>query len=110
MCALAFASEPEVSVSRSELRQEQSRVLKQATGKTVVKVTSGSRKEDDETKYIIDKQYWEEVRAKIRSLIDTLEITSDPKLFAQMLKAGETVDEDIRLGKLHSFEEAFEED
>jgi regulator of protease activity HflC (stomatin/prohibitin superfamily) len=110
MCALAFASEPEVSVSRSELRQKQSRVLRQATGKTVVKVTSGSRKEDDETKYIVDKQYWEEVLGKIQALKDTLAITSDPKLFPQLLRAGETVDEDIRLGKLHSFEEAFAED
>jgi hypothetical protein len=110
MCALALAPEREVPVSRSELRQDQSRVLKQATGKTVVVVTSGSRKEDEDTKYIVDKQYWDEVLGKIQALKDTLAITSDPKLFAQILRAGETVDEDIRLGKLHSFEEAFEED
>ena len=109
MCALALAPERKV-VSRSELRQDQSRVLKQATGKTVVVVTSGSRKEDEDTKYIVDKQYWDEVLGKVQALKDTLAITSDPKLFAQMLRAGETVDEDIRLGKLHSFEEAFEED
>jgi len=81
-------------VSRSELRQDQSRVLKQATGKTVVVVTSGSRKEDEDTKYIVDKQYWDEVLGKVQALKLTLAITSDPKLFAQILRAGETVDED----------------
>ena len=41
---------------------------------------------------------------------ETLEITMDAKLYGQILKVAETVDEDTRLGKLHSFEEAFGED
>ena len=42
--------------------------------------------------------------------METLEIIKDQKLFGQILKASKTIDDDIRLGKLHSFEEAFRED
>jgi hypothetical protein len=107
MCALALAPE-EKKVNRSELRKNQSRVLRQATGQTVVVVTSHSQ--DEDAKYIVDKRYWDDLLGKLKELKDTLEITADPKLFGQILRAADTVDEDIRLGKLHSFEEAFEED
>ena len=38
---------------------------------------------------------------------ETLEITSDRKLFQQIMNAAATLEDDTRLGKLHSFEEAF---
>jgi hypothetical protein len=43
----------------------------------------------------------------VRSLAETLEIAADRRLFRQILKAAATLKEDARLGKLHSFEEAF---
>ena len=108
MCALALAPEDKIPVNRSELRKNQSQILRKASGRTVVVVTSHSQ--DEDAKCIVDKQYWDELLGKLQELKDTLEITADPKLFGQILRAADTVDEDIRLGKLHSFEEAFEED
>ena len=43
----------------------------------------------------------------VRSLAETLEIAADRRLFMQILKAAATLEEDVRVGKLHSFEEAF---
>ena len=34
---------------------------------------------------------------------------SDQKLFPQIMMAADTLDDDLRLGRLHSFEEAYEE-
>lgn len=90
-------------VSRSELRQNQSCTLEQAKDTSVIVVTSSG--EDD--KLVLDKRYFEALLAQLRSAAETLEITSDHKLFQRLLAASKTVDEDIRLGKLHSFEEAF---
>jgi hypothetical protein len=94
------------STNRSELRQNQSLVLRKARGRTVVvvKATGG-----EDEKYVLGKDYFEELIEKLRGAIETLEIASDTKLFNQLLRAGGTMDKDIRLGKLHSFEEAFGE-
>jgi hypothetical protein len=45
----------------------------------------------------------------VRSLAETLEIAADRRLFVQILKAAATLKGDLRLGKLHSFEEAFDD-
>jgi len=96
----------EIEVNRSQLRQNQSALLKKAKGRTVVVVTARS---EDEEKCVVDRKYFELILQKLRTAIETLEITTDPKLFGQVLRAAETVDEDMRLGKLRSFEEAFGE-
>jgi len=44
---------------------------------------------------------------RMRSLLETLEIMADRKLFSQILRAAETLKSDLRQGKLHNFEEAF---
>lgn len=44
------------------------------------------------------------------SLRETLEIAMDRKLFQQILAAADTLEQDLRAGKLHSLEEAFEEE
>ena len=46
---------------------------------------------------------------RMRSLIETLEITEDRKLFRQILQAAITLKDDVRVGKLHSFEEVFKD-
>jgi hypothetical protein len=50
------------------------------------------------------------MRKKLESLAETLEIALDRKLFNQILAAADTLEEDLRLGKLHSLEDAFAED
>ena len=107
MAALAFMPKRVIPVNRSDFRQDQSRYLSEASDQTVVMVVG--RREEEE-KYIVDKRYFEELQEKLKSLSETLQITMDSKLFSQILRASATVDEDIRLGKLHSLEEAFREE
>jgi fructose-1-phosphate kinase PfkB-like protein len=96
-----------VRVKRSDLRQKQRETLCQAKKNTVV-VISANDPEDE--KLLIDKKYFDDLVRRMRSLVETLEIAADRKLFDQILKAAPTLREDARLGKLHSFEEAFRND
>jgi hypothetical protein len=50
------------------------------------------------------------IRRKLESRYETQEIAMDRKLFDQILAARDTLEEDLRLGKLHSLEEAFAEE
>ncbi len=93
-----------VEVNRSQLRQNQSRVFREARGSKVVAV-KGRHPEDE--KYVVDKKYFDELLRRLRAALETLEITADARLFQQILKAGKTVDDDLRRGRLDSFEEAF---
>jgi hypothetical protein len=105
MAVLSRLEPKTTEVNRSELRQDQSAILKKAVREHVIVVRASSR---DEEKYIVDKQYFDELLANLRSAIETLEITTDARLFSNLLKAADTIDEDLRLGKLHTFEEAFD--
>jgi hypothetical protein len=94
-------------VNRSELRQKQSATLRMARGNQVV-VISANHAEDE--KLVLDKKYFDELVQNLRAVIETLEITSDRKLFKQILGVAENLEEDTRLGRLHSFAEAFGEE
>jgi len=91
-------------VNRSELRQKQRATLRMARGNQVV-VISANDQEDE--KLLLDKQYFDEIVKQLRAVVETLEIISDQKLFNQILGVSESLEENTRLGKLHSFEEAF---
>jgi len=107
MPATALTQAELLEVNRTDLRQNQSRWLKKARGKRVLLIKS-SDKEDE--KVVLDKQYFDEIRTNLESAMETLEIAMDRKLFNQILAAADTLDEDLRLGKLHSLEDAFAED
>ena len=73
--------------------------------------TSVHHSESDESKGTAKNEpTLSELRKKLESVIETLEITMDRKLFNQILATADTLEEDLRLGKLHSLEEAFGED
>jgi hypothetical protein len=93
-------------VNRSELRQKQRATLRMARGHQVVVISAND--EEDE-KLLLDKKYFDELVKQLRAVIETLEITSDQKLFSRILGVSESLEENTRLGKLHSFEEAFGE-
>jgi hypothetical protein len=78
--------------------------LGKAKGNTVLVITSSG----EEDKFVLDKEYYERLVGQLKAAAETLEITSDPTLLSKILAVSKTIDEDIRLGKLHSFEEAFE--
>ena len=68
-------------------------------------VVSGTT--DDAEKYIVDKKYFEELLKQWRSAVETLEIAADVRLFNNLLRTADTIEQDLRQGKLHTFEEAF---
>jgi hypothetical protein len=96
-----------VKVNRSQLRQNQSKILRQAKGRTIVEVPGWT---EEDGKYVVDKRYFDDLLRKLRATVETLEITADPKLFGQILRAAQTINEEVRGGKLHSFAEAFGEE
>jgi len=107
MTAFTLINTQTIRVNRTDLRDQQSKYLSEASGTTIVEVVGrGTEKE----RCIVDKQYLDELKKKLRALIETVEIMQDTKLFSQIMRAAPTLDEDARLGKLHSFEEAFGED
>ena len=106
MTALALTQPHWVAVKRSELRQKQRATLKRAKGRTVVLISAGDQEEE---KLVLDRQYFDELVGKLRAALATLEITMDARLFPRILAAAQTLEEDVRLGKLRSFEEAFGE-
>ncbi len=107
MSTAAWMQPETIEVKRSELRQNQSALLKRAKGHTVLLVKAADQEEE---KVVLDKQYFDQLRKKLESVVETLEITMDRKLFNQILATADTLEEDLRLGKLHSLEEAFGED
>ncbi len=104
MATLNLALPEKVKVNRSRLRQSQSKILRQASGRTIVEVPGWT---EEDGKYVVDKRYFDDLLRKLRATVETLEITADPKLFGQILRAARTIDQDARKGKLHSFDEAF---
>jgi len=78
-----------------------------ARGNQVV-VISATHEEDE--KLLMDKKYFDDIVQKLRAVIATLNIMSDQKLFKQIVGVAATLEEDTRLGRLHSFEEAFGEE
>ncbi len=107
MAATAQNNEKVLEVNRSDLRQHQSKWLKKARGQHVLLVKAN---DSEDEKIVLDRQYFDEMRERVGSLVETLEIAMDRKLFNQILAAADTLEEDLRLGKLHSLEDAFAED
>ena len=52
----------------------------------------------------------EVIRSKLESRFETQDIASDRRLFKQILAGADTLEEDLRLGKLYSLEDAFAEE
>lgn len=106
--ALRVLTKPETrEVNRSELRQKQRATLNLARGNRVVVISAND--EEDE-KLLLDKKYFDELVQELRSVMETLEIATDQKLFGQIMRAARSLEKDTRRGKLHSFEEAFGEE
>ena len=107
MSAMALMQPEMIEVNRSELRQKQSATLRRARGQKVLLIKANDAEDE---KVVLDRQYFEQLRKRLASVVETLEIVMDRKLFNQILAAADTLEEDLRLGKLHSLEDAFAED
>ena len=98
-----------ITVKRSELRQNQSKLLGKAKGRTVLVINSPTGG-DENRKYVLDQAYFDDLLKRYSSLMETLEITVDRKLFNQIMAVADSLEQDLRVGRLHSFEEAFGEE
>ena len=107
MTALALTHPKTVRVNRTDFRDKLRETLSKAKGFTVVAVSAND--EEDE-RLVLDKRYFDELVGTISSLMETLEITTDRKLFDQIVRAASTLESDTRSGKLHSFEDVFGEE
>jgi hypothetical protein len=107
MSATGLTETEMIEVNRSELRQHQSALLRRARGSMVLLIKANDEAEE---KVVVDKQYFDQIRQKLEAVVETLEIAMDRKLFNQILAAADTLNEDLRLGKLHSLEDAFAEE
>jgi len=96
-----------LQVNRSDLRQNQSRWLKKARGQRVLLVRAN---DEADQKVVLDKRYYDQIRRQMESLVETLEITMDRRLFNQILATADTLEKNLRSGKLHSLEDAFAEE
>ncbi len=106
MTAPILTRPKKVRINRADLRQHLRGTLERAKGRTIVEISAHDEKDE---KLLVDKIYFEELVQYLRAVMETLEIATDQKLFDRIMRAGETLKEDTRLGKLHSFEEAFAE-
>jgi hypothetical protein len=94
-------------VNRSELRQKQKATLRLVHGSEGLIIQSD---DEESEKVVLDRKYFEQIQKHLQNVVETLEITMDQRLFKQILAAADTLEEDLRLGKLHSLEDAFAED
>src|ERR1700730_10526484 len=92
-------------VSATTLRSSLKGYMKQARGGKVVLIESRRQ----ESKYLVDKDWLDTVMRERESILATLEILADRELTNRLLKLAETVDEDVRAGRLHTMEEVFGE-
>ncbi len=90
-------------VSATEFRDHVKDYLKKAKGDNVVLVENRRR----EPKYIVDKEWFDDVMQSVKSTMATLEILADRELTERLLNVSTTVDADLRAGRLHTMEEVF---
>src|SRR5260370_14855758 len=88
-------------VSVTTLRGRVKGDMKQAIGCNVVLITNRRQA----SKYLVDKDWLDTMMRERESILATLQVLADRELTNRLLKLAETVDEDVRAGRLHSMEE-----
>ena len=92
-------------VTRSQLRQNQSAVLKRVSKEHRILITS--RLKNDRHVYLVDQAYLDQLTKEVESLVETLDILMDQPLAARLLKLKSQVKRAPRSVKLVPFDAAF---
>jgi hypothetical protein len=92
-------------VSATSLRGRLKTYMKAAKGGKVVLIEN--RRQD--AKYLVDRAWLDALISERESILATLEILADRELTDRLVKLAESIDEDVRAGRLHSMEEVFGE-
>jgi len=90
-------------VSATRLRGSLSKNLKAASGRNLVLVEN--RRQDP--KYLVDKQWLDALLRERESLLATLEVLADRELTERLLKTSQTVDQDLKAGRLRTMQDVF---
>jgi hypothetical protein len=90
-------------VSATTLRSGLKGYMKQASGGKVVLIENRRQ----ESKYLVDKEWLDTLMRERESILATLEVLADRELTNRLLKLAETIDGDVRAGRLHTMEEVF---
>jgi hypothetical protein len=105
-CATTFKYPKKVRVNRTDFRQNQRESLNKARGSTVVVITG----DDADEKIVVDKLYFDEIFQKLKASVETLEVTMDKTLMANIFAATKSLSEDLREGRLLTIDEVFSEE
>jgi hypothetical protein len=92
-------------VSATSLRGRLKTYMKAAKGGNIVLIEN--RRQD--AKYLVDRAWLDALISERESILATLEILADRELTDRLVKLAESIDEDVRAGRLHSMEEVFGE-
>ena len=92
-------------VSATDFRDQLKACLKAAKDGNVVLIEN--RRQD--AKYVVDSEWLEELVRTRDSMLATLEILADRELTDRLLKTAETVQSDLRKGRLKTMAEVFGE-
>jgi len=107
LCMTAKGAWKVRKVSATSLRGRLKTYMKAARGGKVVLIEN--RRQD--SKYLVDKEWLDAVMRERESILATLEILADRELTNRLVKLAETldntIDEDIRAGRLHTMDEVF---
>jgi hypothetical protein len=90
-------------VSATRLRGRLKTYMNAAKGGKVVLIENRRQ----ESKYLVDKDWLDTLVRERESILATLEVLADRELTNRLLKLAETIDEDVRAGRLHTMEEVF---
>src|SRR5579863_4438029 len=92
-------------VSATSLRDRLKKYMKAAKGGKVVLIENRRQ----ESKYLVDKEWLDNVMRERESILATLEVLADRELTSRLLRLAETIDEEVSVGRLHTMEEVFGE-
>jgi PHD/YefM family antitoxin component YafN of YafNO toxin-antitoxin module len=90
-------------VSATSLRGRLKTYMNAAKGGKVVLIENRRQ----ESKYLVDKDWLDTLVRERESILATLEVLADRELTNRLLKLAETIDEDVRAGRLHTMEDVF---
>lgn len=93
------------TVSATGFRDHLKDCLRAANGCRVVLIENRRQ----EARYLVDKSWLDEVIRERQSIFATLEVLADRDLTKRLLKTAETIDEDLRAGRLRTMDEVFGE-
>lgn len=90
-------------VSATKFRERFKDFAGQAKGDKVILVVNRRQ----ESKYLVDKEWFDVLMNERESVLATLEILADRQLATRLRKLAKKIDADVQAGKFHTMQEVF---